>query len=86
MGNLWGHPADVQFIEKVYMEALNTSPNQVLWGLILIFVFMIVAYVFKRKLHLELTWQLKLVFVPLCFYAVWLLAPQGSLPYIYFDF
>jgi alginate O-acetyltransferase complex protein AlgI len=47
---------------------------------------MIVAYVFKRKLHLELTWQLKLVFVPLCFYAVWLLAPQGSLPYIYFDF
>jgi alginate O-acetyltransferase complex protein AlgI len=86
MGNLWGHPADVQFIEKVYMEALNTSPNQVLWGLILIFVFMIVDYVFKRKLHLELTWQLKLVFVPLCFYVVWLLAPQGSLPYIYFDF
>lgn len=86
MGNLWGHTADVQFIEKVYMEALNTSPNQVLWGLILIFVFMIVAYVFKRKLHLELRWQLKLVFVPLCFYAVWLLAPQGSLPYIYFDF
>jgi len=26
------------------------------------------------------------VLVPLCLYAVWVLAPEGGLPYIYFDF
>ncbi|QYX32609.1 MBOAT family O-acyltransferase [Sphaerospermopsis torques-reginae] len=84
--NLWGHSADAQFIEKVYVEALNSTPHQLTWSLVLIAVVMSIAYGFKRGMKLELSWPIKLVFVPLCFYAVWLLAPEGSLPYIYFDF
>ena len=44
------------------------------------------GYTKDKPLAIEFNWPLKLVFVPLCFYAVWLLAPEGSLPYIYFDF
>lgn len=84
--NLWGRTADAQFVEKVYFEALNSSPHQMSWSLFLLVVLMSIAYAFKRGLKLELSWAIKLIFVPLCFYAVWLLAPEGSLPYIYFDF
>lgn len=84
--HLWGHSADAQFIEKVYVEALNSTPHQLTWSLLLIAFVMSIAYGFKRAMKLELSWPIKLVFVPLCFYAVWLLAPEGSLPYIYFDF
>lgn len=84
--HLWGYTADAQFAEKVYIEALNSSPNQLTWSLLILTVLMSIAYIFKRKIQLEISWPIKLVFVPLCFYAVWLLAPEGSLPYIYFDF
>ncbi|MDF5734390.1 MULTISPECIES: MBOAT family O-acyltransferase [unclassified Nostoc] len=84
--HLWGYPADPQFAEKVYVEALNMSQYQLTWVLLAIAALMAVVYAFNRILKLELNWPLKLVFVPLCFYAVWLLAPEGSLPYIYFDF
>lgn len=84
--HLWGYPADPQFAEKVYVEALNLSQYQLTWVLLGLAVLMAVVYAFNRMLKLELNWPLKLVFVPLCFYAVWLLAPEGSLPYIYFDF
>ncbi|TAF03259.1 MAG: MBOAT family protein [Nostocales cyanobacterium] len=84
--NLWGHSADAQFVEKVYVEALNSSPHQISWLLLALSVLMGISYAFKRGMKLEFSWQIKLVFVPLCFYAVWLLAPEGSLPYIYFDF
>lgn len=84
--HLWNHPADAQFFDKVYIEALNSSPHQVSWLLISLAAIMIFAYIFKRGMKLELNWAIKLVLVPLCFYAVWLLAPEGSLPYIYFDF
>ncbi|MEA5568404.1 MBOAT family protein [Anabaena sp. UHCC 0399] len=84
--HLWGHTADAQFYQKVYVEALNTSPYQIAWMMGLLAAFMSINYAFKGKLKLDLSWPLKLVFVPLCFYAVWLLAPEGSLPYIYFDF
>ncbi|MHC5674962.1 MBOAT family O-acyltransferase [Nostoc sp.] len=84
--HLWGYPADTQFAEKVYVEALNLSQYQLTWVLLALAVLMAVIYAFNRMLKLELNWPLKLVFVPLCFYAVWLLAPEGSLPYIYFDF
>ncbi|MFN5874133.1 MAG: MBOAT family protein, partial [Aphanizomenon sp.] len=47
---------------------------------------MSISCIFKRGMKLEFSWPIKIVFVPLCFYAVWLLAPEGSLPYIYFDF
>jgi alginate O-acetyltransferase complex protein AlgI len=84
--NLWGRGSDQQFAEKVYVEALNISQYQLSCLLIGIALIMSISYAFKRGLKLEFSWPIKIVFVPLCFYAVWLLAPEGSLPYIYFDF
>ncbi|MBN3962786.1 MBOAT family protein [Nostoc sp. NMS8] len=84
--HLWGYPADAQFAEKVYVEALNMSQSQLTWVLLALAALMTVVYTFNRMLKLEFNWPIKLVFVPICFYAVWLLAPEGSLPYIYFDF
>jgi alginate O-acetyltransferase complex protein AlgI len=86
MQHLWGRTADQQFAQKVYVEALNISQPQLFCLLIGIAICMFIAYTMKRGLKLEFSWPIKLVFVPLCFYAVWLLAPEGSLPYIYFDF
>ncbi|MBD2138326.1 MBOAT family protein [Anabaena sp. FACHB-1237] len=84
--HLWGYSADQQFAEKVYIEALNITQYQITWLLIFLSIIMLISYVFKRGLKVELSWPLKLVFVPICLYAVWILAPEGSLPYIYFDF
>ncbi|MBD2294192.1 MBOAT family protein [Anabaena sphaerica FACHB-251] len=84
--HLWGHTADAQFAEKVYVEALNSNQQELCLLLVVLAVFMSITYAFKRGMKLEFSWPIKLVFVPLCFYAVWLLAPEGSLPYIYFDF
>ncbi|MBE9205576.1 MBOAT family protein [Nostoc sp. LEGE 06077] len=84
--HLWGHTADAQFAQKVYVEALTISPYQLSWMLGILAAFMALVYALNGRLKLELNWPIKLVFVPLCFYVVWLLAPEGSLPYIYFDF
>ncbi|MBD2571207.1 MBOAT family O-acyltransferase [Anabaena lutea] len=84
--HLWGHTADEQFAQKVYVEVLNISQYQISYLLAALWVLMTISYVFKRGLKLEFSWPIKLVFVPLCFYAVGLLAPKGGLPYIYFDF
>ncbi|MFN7523216.1 MAG: MBOAT family O-acyltransferase, partial [Aphanizomenon sp.] len=84
--NLWGHKSDQQFAEKVYIEALNINQYQLSYLLIGIALIMSISCIFKRGMKLEFSWPIKIVFVPLCFYAVWLLAPEGSLPYIYFDF
>ncbi|WP_066426032.1 MBOAT family protein [Anabaena sp. 4-3] len=84
--HLWNHTADAQFNQKVYIEALNTSPHQITWMMLILAMVMCINYLFQGRLKLEFNWPLKLVFVPLCFYAVWLFAPEGSLPYIYFDF
>jgi alginate O-acetyltransferase complex protein AlgI len=84
--HLWGHSADQQFAQKVYVEALNISQYQFAWLLGSLAVIMGVIYTFNRQMKLSFNWPIKLVFVPLCFYVVWLLAPDGSLPYIYFDF
>lgn len=86
ISHLWGHPADAQFAQKVYVEALNMSQYQLLWMLGMLTGLMGIVYIFNGKLKLEINWPIKLVFVPLCLYAVWLLAPEGSPPYIYFDF
>ncbi|OUL37102.1 membrane-bound O-acyltransferase family protein [Nostoc sp. T09] len=84
--HLLGYPADIQFAQKVYVEALNISQSQLAGRLVFLAMLMTFAYAFKSRLKVEFNWPVKLVFVPLCFYAVWLLAPEGSLPYIYFDF
>ena len=84
--HLWGYPADEQFAQKVYVDALNLSQYQLVMLLIVLATVMAVIYAFHRTFKLQFNWPVKLVFVPLCFYSVWLLAPEGSLPYIYFDF
>lgn len=83
---LWGRTADVQFAQKVYVEVLHMSQSQMAGMLAALAAVMSITYFFNGRLKLEFNWPLKLVFVPLCIYAVWLLAPEGSLPYIYFDF
>jgi alginate O-acetyltransferase complex protein AlgI len=84
--HLWGHSADVQFVQKVYVEALNISQSQMAILLSALAFFMAVLYTLNRTLKLQFHWSLKLVFIPMFLYCVWLLAPEGSLPYIYFDF
>ncbi|MBO3459312.1 MBOAT family protein [Aetokthonos hydrillicola Thurmond2011] len=84
--HLFAHPADEQFVQKVYVEALNISQPQMGILLATVGIFMALFYAFNRMLKLQINWHLKLMFTPLCLYCVWLLAPEGSLPYIYFDF
>ncbi|MEG5042590.1 MULTISPECIES: MBOAT family protein [unclassified Microcoleus] len=86
ISHLWGHTADVQFAEKVYGEALGLERVHLTWMLAALAAAMVGNYALSRGLKLELNWPLKLVLVPLCLYAVWVLAPEGGLPYIYFDF
>lgn len=83
---LWGHTADAQFSQLVYVEALKISQSQVALLLGAVFLGMAISYLFKRHLKLEFNWHFKVLFVPLCFYLVWILAPQGSLPFIYFEY
>lgn len=83
---LVGHPADAQFAQKVYGEAIGMQPLQIWLLLWLLVGLMALIYSFKRILKLQLNWNVKLMLVPACLFAVWLLAPQGALPYIYFDF
>ncbi|RCJ41092.1 alginate O-acetyltransferase [Nostoc minutum NIES-26] len=82
---LWGHSADEQFAQKVYVEALNMSQYQLTCLLVILATLMGIVYALKGKLKLDFNWPVKLVFVPICLYAVWLLAPEG-VPHIYFDF
>jgi alginate O-acetyltransferase complex protein AlgI len=86
ISHLWGHTADVQFANKVYTEALGLERVQLSWMLGALAVAMLANYALSRGLKLELNWPVKLVLIPLCLYAVWVLAPEGGLPYIYFDF
>ncbi|PZV09077.1 MAG: membrane-bound O-acyltransferase family protein [Leptolyngbya sp.] len=83
---LWGHAADAQFTQKVYVEAIGLQPLQISLLLTAIVALMAIAYFCDRALKLQLNWNVKLMLVPVCLFAVWLLAPQGALPYIYFDF
>jgi alginate O-acetyltransferase complex protein AlgI len=84
--NLWNHPADVQFAHKVYVESLGLERTNIVFLLVSVFVLMGLSTLFNRGFKLQLSWPIKLVLAPICFLAVWLLAPEGVLPYIYFDF
>ncbi|MEO1693581.1 MAG: MBOAT family protein, partial [Cyanobacteria bacterium J06631_6] len=83
---LFGRAADAQFSQKVYVEALSISQYQLAALLIVITSIMGIAYALNNRLKLKLNWHLKLLFIPLCLWSVWVLAPEGRLPYIYFDF
>ncbi len=83
---LWGHQADAQFAQKIYDEALQMSRYHLtlmLWALV---GAMCIAYFFQRGLKVKLNWVVKLLLVPVCLYLSWLLAPNESPPYIYFEF
>ncbi|RMG08538.1 MAG: MBOAT family protein [Cyanobacteria bacterium J055] len=86
MQHLWHYPADAQFAQKVYVESLGLGRSELTLLLGALTVGMGVAYLCDRGLKLQLNWPVKLLLVPACFYLVWLLAPQNSLPYIYFEF
>lgn len=83
---LWGHSADSQFVQKVYIEAMGLRPFAIAFLLAALVASMGIAYTIQRGLKLQLNWPLKLLLVPVCLFAVWVLAPRGVLPYIYFDF
>jgi alginate O-acetyltransferase complex protein AlgI len=83
---LWGHSADIQFAQKVYVEALGLERYQIAFLLLMVFALMGLVFLIQRLLKLQLNWPLKLTLVPLCLFVVSLLAPEGGLPYIYFDF
>ena len=82
---LWGHTADVQFAQKVYVEALQLDRLQLSTLLGLLGMGMGLSYLLHR-VKLKLNWPIKILLVPLCLFAAWLLAPNQSQPYIYFDF
>lgn len=83
---VWGTASDAQFMQQVYGEAIGLSPSQ-LWGLlILVMGIMGLTYGVQHSLKLQLNWPLKLLLVPLCLFAAWILAPTETLPYIYFEF
>lgn len=84
--NLWGTRADVQFAHKVYVEALGVERSDLVMILVAVILGMAIATGFRRGLKVQLNWPIKLILIPLCFFAVLLLAPEGGLPYIYFDF
>jgi alginate O-acetyltransferase complex protein AlgI len=84
--HLWNHSADAQFAQKVYVESLHLGRSDLSVLLWILAALMGVAYSFDRGMKLQLNWPVKIMLVPICFYVVWLLAPQDSLPYIYFDF
>jgi alginate O-acetyltransferase complex protein AlgI len=83
---LWGHPADVQFAQKIYVETLNMGRTDIALLIGAIALTMAVIYAVQRGLKVQLNWTVKLSLVPLCFILAWLLAPSTSNPYIYFDF
>lgn len=84
--HLWGQPSDAQFMQKIYLDTLGLDPYQfavLLGAIVLIMGFL---YLIQRGLKLSLNWYLKIFLVPVSLYAVWMLSPDSSPPYIYFDF
>lgn len=77
---------DVQFAQKVYLESLGFSRGGVILILLGVTGIMALLHGFKHRLKLQISWPLKLMFIPAGFYLAWLLAPDQVVPYIYFEF
>ncbi|MEM8605407.1 MAG: MBOAT family protein, partial [Cyanobacteria bacterium P01_H01_bin.121] len=86
MTHLFGRVADPQFAQKVYLDVSGLDRAQITALILLLMLVMTLIQGIRQGLRIQLNWPLKLALVPLCFYAVMQLAPQGALPYIYFDF
>ncbi len=83
---LIGHAADIQFAQKVYVETLQIDRLHLALLLWLLVGAMAINYFIQRGLKLQLNWAAKILLVPICLFAAWLLAPDEAPPYIYFDF
>ncbi len=83
--HLWGYPGDIQFVREIYVETLQIGRFQIAIALGILAALMAIAYLFDRGFKVQLNWPVKVVLIPVCFYVVWLLAPE-TLPFIYFDF
>lgn len=86
ISHLWGYKADVQFAQKIYVEAIGLERFQISLLLLVIFALMAIVFTLHRGLKLQLNWPIKIMLVPISLYLVGLLAPKEGLPYIYFDF
>ncbi len=86
MQRLFGHRADIQFAQKVYLDTTGLSRMQLLSLLILLVINMGVVYLVQRGLKLQISWPIKVLLLPLCCFLAWVLAPDMASPFIYFDF
>ena len=86
VNHFFNQAADVQFAQKVYLESLGVSRVGAVVMLVGLTGIMALLHGFKHRLKLQISWPLKLMFIPLSFYLAWLLAPIETVPYIYFEF
>ncbi len=84
--HLVGHTADVQFAQKVYIDSFNLNRPQISLLLAGVVALMGIAYTIQNHLKLQISWPVKVLLLPICFYLAWILAPSETSPYIYFDF
>lgn len=84
--HFWNYAGDVQFYQKVYGEGLQIDRMILTQNIIGLCSIMALAFLMQKQWKLNFISPLKLAFVPLLLFVVWVFAPQGGLPYIYFDF
>ena len=84
--HFFNQAGDVQFVQKVYFESLGFSRGNVVLLLLGVTGVMALLYGFSHRLKLQISWPLKLMFLPVGLYLAWLLAPTETVPYIYFEF
>lgn len=84
--HLVGQRADTQFAANVYGSALGLGRPEAIAFVGAIALGMGLWYGLGRLTKIQLNWPVKLGLVPILLYAVWQLAPEGALPYIYFNF
>ena len=84
--HLVGYTADVQFAQKVYIDSFSLNRPQISLVLAGLVALMGIAYTVQSNLKLQISWPVKLLLLPICFYLAWVLAPSETSPYIYFDF
>ena len=76
----------MQFAQKVYVDSSGLSRPQLVLLLCALMGSMGVAYAVQRGLKLQISWPIKMLLLPLCFFLAWVLAPDMASPFIYFDF
>jgi alginate O-acetyltransferase complex protein AlgI len=84
--HLWGHSADVQFAQKIYVETLHMERSHITLLLLALVGVMAVICLVHKGLKLQFSWHVKILLAPICLFAAWLLAPNQSAPFVYFDF